>query len=90
MACIGFSIGFYIDRFAEVSEMEKRIRLACGECDTEECDGVSQIPPSWKDVREVQSQDDSLTEVSADDKQRSLFDWYTHLGLCPTCQPEGD
>ena len=68
--------------------MEKRIRLACYECDTTECEEVIQIPPSWKDVMEVQSLEESLAEVPVDDKQRRISEWYTHLGLCPSCQKE--
>lgn len=69
--------------------MQNRIRLACRECDTTECDGVSEIPPTWRDVMEVQSLEESLAEVSVDEKQWSILEWYTHLGLCPSCQKEG-
>ena len=68
--------------------MKNCIRLGCRECDTDECDGVGFIPETWTDVVEVQSLDESQVEVSANDRSRSLTEWYTHLGLCPTCQKE--
>ena len=68
--------------------MKNCIRLGCRECDTDECDDVDLIPATWTDVVEVQSLDESQVEVSANDRSRSLTEWYTHLGLCPTCQKE--
>lgn len=68
--------------------MKKRIRLACRACDTDECDGVDFIPETWAEVFEVQSLEESQAAVSADDRSRSIAEWYTHLGLCPTCQKE--
>ena len=70
--------------------MKKLIRLACSDCDTEECNGIFEIPASWKDVTEVQSSVAAFAEVPAADKTRSVMQWYTHLGLCPMCQKEGD
>ncbi|HQX48514.1 MAG TPA: hypothetical protein PLY87_08490 [Planctomycetaceae bacterium] len=70
--------------------MSKRIRLACSGCDTDEGDGINSIPSTWKDVTEVQSLAESRKVVPADDKTRSAFDWYTHLGLCPHCQKSED
>ena len=68
--------------------MKNCIRLACRACDTDECDGVDLIPETWTDVVEVQSLDESQVEVPVGDRSRSLTEWYTHLGLCPTCQKE--
>ena len=68
--------------------MVKCIRLACYECDTTECEEIEQIPPTWNDVFEVQTLRESLAEVPASDNQLSVFAWYTHLGLCPSCQKE--
>ena len=62
------------------------IRLACHHCDTEECNGVTEIPPGWTDVHKVQSYEASLEEIAPDDQTRSPFEWYTHLGTCPDCQ----
>ena len=70
--------------------MKKLIRLACSDCDTEEGDGISEIPTSWEDVIEVQSPEAASAEVPADDKTRSVMQWYTHLGLCPMCQKKDD
>jgi hypothetical protein len=70
--------------------MKNPIRLACLECDTQEGDGIREIPATWKEVIEIQSLEAALAEVPADDKQRSIMEWYTHLGLCPACQKGGD
>ncbi|HQZ65709.1 MAG TPA: hypothetical protein PLY87_11560 [Planctomycetaceae bacterium] len=70
--------------------MNKLVRLACTDCDTEECNGILEIPASWKDVTEVQSPVAAMAEVSATDKTQSVMKWYTHLGLCPMCQKEED
>ena len=81
---------FCLNRNAKVCSMKKRIRLACSDCDTEEGDGISEIPTSWKDVTEVQSSVAAFAEVPAADTTRSVMKWYTHLGLCPMCQKEDD
>jgi hypothetical protein len=60
-----------------------RIRLACTECGREDCDGVDEIPSDWRDVHKVQSYEESCREV--DPCEASDFEWYTHLGICPTC-----
>lgn len=62
------------------------IRLACLHCDTDECDGVMEIPLDWSDVFEVQSYEDACKPVALDDAVRSPFEWYTHLGVCPDCK----
>ena len=67
---------------------DKRIRLACIECDTNAFDGIDKIPEAWGSVSEFQSFEDSLAYVSPYDKTHSVLDWYTHLGLCPDCQAE--
>ncbi len=66
--------------------MAQEIRLACLYCDTSECDGVSKLPANWADIQRVQSYPASREEIAADDPQRSPFEWYTHLGVCPACQ----
>jgi hypothetical protein len=90
VACIGFRLVFSTLWEIESSLMPKRIRLACSECDTDEGDEISSIPLTWKDVTEVQSLAESRKTVTADDKTRSAFEWYTHLGICPQCQKEDD
>ena len=83
-----FSIGFQHPVTVKGTLMPKRIRLACSGCDTDEGDEVSSIPTTWKDVTEVQSLAEYRKKVTADDKTRSAFEWYTHLGICPRCQKE--
>ncbi len=64
------------------------IRLACRLCDGEDCDGVASVPHGWFDVQEVQSYAASLQTVDRNDSRKSVFDWFTHLGICPDCYEE--
>ena len=61
----------------------RRIRLACIECDTEECDGIDAIPDDWHDVDEFQSFEESIREVPAaeltDKQQKEMLDWIMGL-----------
>ena len=66
--------------------MAHEIRLACFYCDTDECDGIDEVPPDWTEVEEFQSYAESLEEVAPDDPARTPLDWYTHLGVCPDCR----
>ena len=66
--------------------MPREIRLACFYCDSDDCDGVDEVPPGWTEVEEFQSYAASLEEVSPNDPARSPLDWYTHLGVCPECR----
>lgn len=61
------------------------IRLGCAYCDRDDFDGVSELPKDWLDVQAIQSWEDSVRPVAADDMQRSVHDWQTHLGICPEC-----
>ena len=63
-----------------------RIRLGCLFCDRDDCDGVETIPSDWHAVDHVQSYEDSLAEAS--DKSGSVFDWQTHIGVCPDCEAQ--
>ncbi len=60
------------------------IRLACLLCDTEDCDGIDELPSNWRDVDEVQSYDEAIAEV--DFERECAAVWWTHLGVCPDCQ----
>jgi hypothetical protein len=70
--------------------MSQLIRLACTSCDTDEGDGITEIPAGWSDVQEVQSLEASREPVEAGDSSRSPFAWYTHLGICPDCKAQQD
>ena len=61
------------------------VRLGCTYCDRDDFDGVTELPKDWLDVQEIQSWEDSVRPVAADDTQRSVHDWQTHLGICPEC-----
>ena len=66
--------------------MADKIRLGCIHCDRTDFDGVDALPEDWEDIDEVLSYDEATREVAADDQTRSVFDWQTHLGVCPECQ----
>ena len=66
--------------------MAGKIRLGCIHCDRNDFDGVDVLPEDWEDIDEVRSYDEATREVDADDLTRSVFDWQTHLGVCPECQ----
>ena len=68
--------------------MSGKIRLAFHTCDRQDFDGVDKVPSDRIDVIEVQSLKESRREVDFDDRERSGFEWYTHLGTCPICQRE--
>jgi len=63
------------------------IRLGCIYCDRDDGDGISEIPADWSDVHEVQPLVESRRPVAEGELHlRSVFDWQTHLGVCPACQ----
>ena len=66
--------------------MSGLIRLGCMHCDRDDFDGVDVLPEDWEEIGEVRSYDESMREVAVDDQTRSVFDWQTHLGVCPECQ----
>ena len=66
--------------------MSHEIRLACIHCDTDQYDGVTELPTDWTNIQEAQSYAASREEVPLRDSNRSPLDWYTHLGVCPECQ----
>jgi hypothetical protein len=55
-------------------------------CDREDFDGVDSLPSDWFAVDEVQSYEESIREADLSDMTITVFDWYTHLGVCPECQ----
>lgn len=64
------------------------IRLACLICDREDCDGIKCVPKDWHDVERVQTL--RQARKTYDDPSKappgfSVFDWWTHLGVCPDC-----
>ena len=57
------------------------IRLACYECDRDDCDGIDAIPAGWRDVEA----DSTLADWRLGDGA-----WWTHVGLCPECAASED
>ena len=66
--------------------MSGKIRLGCQHCDRNDFDGVDKLPKDWDDICRVRSITEALREVDQDDMTRSVFDWQTHLGVCPECK----
>jgi hypothetical protein len=66
--------------------MTGKIRLGCDHCDREDFNGVDELPTDWTDIQNVRSFEEATREVAFDDQSRSVFDWQTHLGVCPECQ----
>ncbi len=66
--------------------MSGKIRLGCQHCDRNDFDGVDKLPEDWDDICRVRSIKEALREVDPDDTTRSVFDWQTHLGVCPECK----
>jgi hypothetical protein len=63
----------------------QQIRLACRFCDREDFDFVDELPPDWFSVDEVQGYEASLQEADLANTDVSPLDWFTHLGVCPSC-----
>jgi predicted RNA-binding Zn-ribbon protein involved in translation (DUF1610 family) len=64
----------------------RRSAQRCIHCDRNDFDGVDTLPDNGVDIEEVRSYAEATREVAADDQTRSVFDWRTHLGVCPECQ----
>jgi hypothetical protein len=67
-----------------------RIRLACLICGREDFDGVDVLPSDWEDIEEVQTYEESISEIAPDDPDGDVTAWHTHLGVCPDCQKDPD
>ncbi len=66
-------------------------RLGCFHCDREDYDGVTELPKDWTDITEVQTLEQALTPVDFTAPTRlNIFEWQTHLGVCPECQTEDE
>lgn len=71
------------------------IRLACCHCDREDMDGITAeqlekaVQDGWTEITRVQNLAQSLAPVGPNDPG-SVFDWYTHLGICFDCKGGGD
>lgn len=61
-----------------------QIRLACRFCDRDDFDFVEALPTDWLAIEQVQEYEASLREACPDEDGR-VFDWFTHLGVCPRC-----
>ncbi len=66
-----------------------KYRLACIYCDREDFDGVSKLPNDWTFVERYQTHRQSTKTYDDPSKVPPgfvVFNWFTHLGICPKCQ----
>jgi hypothetical protein len=66
--------------------MSGMFRVGCMYCDRTDFDFVAELPIDWEDLHEVQSFAQATEPVGECAPTRSVFDWETHLGVCPECQ----
>jgi hypothetical protein len=84
-------------RLLQPAEASKGIRLACMYCDRQDFDGISEqslqdaIAGGWEYVDQVQSQAEAAQThpIGKEPPGFSVFDWWTHLGICPDCRKDG-
>lgn len=63
-----------------------RYRLGYFHCDRTDYDGATELPADWTEITEIQSLEQALTPVDFTVPTRlSVFEWQTHLGVCPEC-----
>lgn len=62
-----------------------KYRLGCVHCDRDDFDSVNCLPEDWHCVEEIAPWEESCRPVQGDEKTESVFDWQTHLGVCPAC-----
>ncbi len=73
------------------------VRLGCMYCDRQDFDGISEqalkdaIAAGWEYVDQVQSPAEAAQTHPLGDEPPgfSVFDWWTHLGICPDCRKDG-
>jgi hypothetical protein len=54
-------------------------------CDRDDFDFIDGLPSDWFSVEETQSYEATLHEADLSHTDVSVFDWFTHLGVCPSC-----
>jgi len=67
---------------------DREYRLGCVHCDRDDCDFVNILPEDWHLVEEVAPWEEACRPVRAGEAAGSVFDWQTHLGVCPDCWVE--
>jgi hypothetical protein len=74
-----------------------KIRLACMECDRDDCDGITPaqlkaaIKNGWKEIERVRTYREACkTYHDPEDEPPgfSVLEWWTHIGYCPECAKE--
>ena len=76
----------------------RTIRLACLICDRQDFDGISAAElrqairaGCWTDVERLQTYRQACQTHAVPATAPpgySVLDWWTHLGICPDCQPQ--
>ena len=64
----------------------EKVRLGCVHCDRDDCDSVESLPEDWHRVEEIAPWEEACRPVQAG--EAGVFDWQTHLGVCPACWSE--
>jgi hypothetical protein len=77
---------------------DRKVRLACHECDIDEFDGITEsalaaliAKGEWQFIEEYQTFEESMRLNGTDETRpfvSSVFAWSTHIGLCPNCAAE--
>lgn len=62
-----------------------KIRLVCMFCDRDDYDFVETLPPDWFSVDEIEEYQVAMQAAELSPKDISQQDWFTHIGVCPTC-----
>lgn len=80
-----------LDERFPTAEDDMKIRLACAYCSRDDCDGITNLKAAvgWTDIGRVQSYRQACKTYDDPSKAPagySIFDWWTHLGVCPDCQ----
>ncbi len=70
----------------------RTIRLGCVACDRDDKDFINAEElevckaEGWTDITEQRSYAEASRIVEFGDPTMSVFDWETHLGICPDCK----
>ncbi len=62
---------------------ERTYRLGCLHCDRDDCDYVGALPKDWHLVEEIAPWEEACRPAQGG--EAGVFDWQTHLGVCPAC-----
>jgi hypothetical protein len=67
---------------------KEKYRLGCVHCDRDDGDFITQLPEDWFFIEKVSRRKTVFLPEKTVDRGESVFDWQTHLGVCPDCFAE--